>query len=293
MLGKTGMCLITFLILASLVVQAKFPKRQWLIPLNPDSFKSSSDNQTFLVEFYVPNCKSCASLRLELDYFLTILEAGSNTNITVGTLDCIKHGNFCHELNVTEYPTVGIFQKKGEQHRFIDGSLNLQTLQQSLGLHNSGGEFVGRDSNDALLCEPGNVYHLTSGTFTQTVASGVFFIKFYSPKCVHCNQLAPTWIALAKAMKGNDICVAEVDCLASAAVCRSFNVAQVPHIAWLRNGEKVEVYTGPRELQYLEEFARVMMGEKYHDDERNLSIITIKMANDLSLMLAFMIYIFR
>lgn len=291
MLGKTSLCSPMFLILASLVVQAKIQNRQWMIPLNPDSFKSSSDNQTFLVEFFVPNCRSCASLRLELNYFLTILEATSNTNITVGTLDCIKHAKFCHELNVTEYPTVGIFQKRGEQHRFINGSPNLQTLQQSLGLYNNGGALVGRHVDDDLLCDPGNVYHLISGTFTQTVASGVFFIKFYSPKCFHCNQLAPTWIELAKKMKENHICVAEVDCLASAAVCKSFNVTQVPQIAWFRNGKKVRVYTGPRDLNYLEEFAEDMIAGRYKD-KKNLSTIPIKNANNLCLMLAIMIYTF-
>ncbi|XP_030241157.1 thioredoxin domain-containing protein 5-like [Drosophila navojoa] len=292
MLGKTGLCLITFLILASVAVQAKFQKRQWLIPLNPDSFKSFSDDQRFLVQFYVPNCKSCAFLRLDLNYLLTILEATSNNNITVGTLDCIKHENFCHELNITEYPTMGIFEKRGEQHRFIDGSPNMQTLQQSLGIHNNGVEFVGPDSDNALLCEPGSVQHLNSGTFTHTVASGVFFIKFYSPKCVHCNQLAPTWIKLSKKLKGSDICVAEVDCLASAALCRSFNVTEVPHIAWFQNGKEVRVYTGPRDLNYLEEFAKDMIAGRSRDT-KNLSAIAIKKANDLYLMLVFMIYIFN
>ncbi|XP_023177538.1 thioredoxin domain-containing protein 5-like [Drosophila hydei] len=289
MLGNTDLCSPLILVLASLLVQAKLPLRQELISLSPNSLRSSSDGQVFLAELYVAHCESCSSLRL--NYLAAILEDRSDANVTVGTIDCIKYANFCSELNITKYPTVGIFKRRGEQYRLLYGSPDLLTLMKVLGLQHDGGMVESRELRDERICNPGRVFALEPGTFTRTLSHGQFLVKFYSPTCFHCRVLAPAWIELATRLQSYDLCVGELDCTIAVAICNNFEIKHVPTIAWFRNGEKVQVYSGPRDLSYLKEFALDMLHGTYRN-RYSYSTGSIKERNDVFLILAFTIYIF-
>ena len=55
------------------------------------------------------------------------------------------------------------------------------------------------------------LYVLTDKTFSEVIAKGYTFVKFFAPWCGHCKRLAPTWDALAREYQNNkDINIAKV-----------------------------------------------------------------------------------
>ena len=81
-------------------------------------------------------------------------------------------------------------------------------------------------------------------------------------RCGHCKKLAPTWVQLAEQMRGK-LTVAEVDCEAHGAICRSQGVTGYPMLFYY-NGEgkgsgKTE-YTSGRRLDQLTAFVDKVSG---------------------------------
>ncbi|XP_039285633.1 dnaJ homolog subfamily C member 10 [Nilaparvata lugens] len=69
-----------------------------------------------------------------------------------------------------------------------------------------------------------------------------WFVNFYSPLCSHCHELAPTWRALAKQLKGV-VMFAAVNCEDDWALCRQQNIRSYPSLMFYPKGER---YQGSR-----------------------------------------------
>jgi protein disulfide-isomerase len=111
---------------------------------------------------------------------------------------------------------------------------------------------------------------LTAESFQKHVTKtrDLWFIKFYSPRCTHCQALAPNWFQMAKGTKGI-LNVGEVNCETEPRLCRDAGVKGYPTIYFFRGGERVE-YNGLRGLgdliNYTKKAVDVASGVKYVDN---------------------------
>ncbi|KAF9092549.1 hypothetical protein BGX23_004182 [Mortierella sp. AD031] len=99
---------------------------------------------------------------------------------------------------------------------------------------------------------------LTGADFASNVASGTTFVKFYSPYCGHCINLAPTWEQLAVNHQSwantKDFKFAEVNCLLEGDVCDDNDVNSYPNMQLFREGKSVHLYKGGRSIEELTDF---------------------------------------
>ncbi|KAM0795147.1 hypothetical protein BDR22DRAFT_814057 [Usnea florida] len=101
----------------------------------------------------------------------------------------------------------------------------------------------------------GNSVSLTPESFQKLVTNtqDPWFVKFYVPWCHHCQDLAPTWLQMAKELQGK-LNVGEVNCDAEVRLCKDVHVRAYPTIHFFKGGERVE-YDGLRGLGDLVSYA--------------------------------------
>ncbi|KAG0292270.1 hypothetical protein BGZ96_004393 [Linnemannia gamsii] len=94
---------------------------------------------------------------------------------------------------------------------------------------------------------------LTGADFATNVASGTTFVKFYSPRCGHCINLAPTWEQLAvnhqEWANTKDFKFAEVNCLLEGDLCEDNDVTGYPNMQLFNQGKSVHLYKGGRTIE--------------------------------------------
>uniref|UniRef100_A0A3Q2QK14 DnaJ homolog subfamily C member 10 n=1 Tax=Fundulus heteroclitus TaxID=8078 RepID=A0A3Q2QK14_FUNHE len=96
---------------------------------------------------------------------------------------------------------------------------------------------------------------LDSGEFEAAVDSGeIWFVNFYSPRCSHCHQLAPTWREFAKEMDGV-IRIGAVNCGDNHHLCRRKGINSYPSLYIYRAGQRPEKFTGERNKDNLVRFS--------------------------------------
>ncbi|XP_020784724.2 dnaJ homolog subfamily C member 10 [Boleophthalmus pectinirostris] len=96
---------------------------------------------------------------------------------------------------------------------------------------------------------------LDSGDFEAAVNSGeIWFINFYSPRCSHCHQLAPTWREMAKEMDGV-IRIGAVNCGDNHQLCRRKGIHSYPSLYLYRAGQTPEKFSGERSKDNLVRFS--------------------------------------
>ncbi|KAF9180862.1 hypothetical protein BGZ51_005826 [Haplosporangium sp. Z 767] len=99
---------------------------------------------------------------------------------------------------------------------------------------------------------------LTGSDFASGIAKGTTFVKFYSPQCGYCQQLAPKWEKVAvehqEWEKTKDFKFAEVNCLIDGDLCHDNNVRYYPSLQLFRSGKKVDEYEGSRSVKAMNEY---------------------------------------
>ncbi|XP_077304256.1 dnaJ homolog subfamily C member 10 [Lithobates pipiens] len=99
------------------------------------------------------------------------------------------------------------------------------------------------------------VITLDRGEFDGAINSGeLWFINFYSPRCSHCHDLAPTWREFAKEMDGL-IRVGAVNCGDDRMLCRSRGINSYPSLYIFKAGMSPVKYFGDRVKDNLVNFA--------------------------------------
>lgn len=83
------------------------------------------------------------------------------------------------------------------------------------------------DPDSFQLPEP-----LTQANFDEVTSERLTFVEFFSPYCIHCKQLAPTWRATYKQfeeqMKKLNVDMRQVDCVESGDLCDREDVSSYP-----------------------------------------------------------------
>ncbi|NXV72388.1 DJC10 protein, partial [Atlantisia rogersi] len=96
---------------------------------------------------------------------------------------------------------------------------------------------------------------LDRGEFDAAVNSGeLWFVNFYSPRCSHCHDLAPTWREFAKEMDGV-IRIGAVNCGDNRMLCRIKGINSYPSLYVFKTGMQPVKYYGDRSKESLKNFA--------------------------------------
>ncbi|XP_008113693.2 dnaJ homolog subfamily C member 10 [Anolis carolinensis] len=96
---------------------------------------------------------------------------------------------------------------------------------------------------------------LDRGEFDAAVTSGeLWFINFYSPRCSHCHDLAPTWREFAKEMDGL-LRIGAVNCGDNRMLCRMKGINSYPSLYVFKTGMNPVKYYGDRSKESLMSFA--------------------------------------
>lgn len=107
---------------------------------------------------------------------------------------------------------------------------------------------------------------LTMQDFDSVTSKQLSFVEFFSPYCLHCKQLAPTWEATVEEyqaeMKDLKIQMRQVNCIESGDLCEREDVVYYPNLrlytpAKDKNGKLV-----PGKLKFVGSFPRSIMRTK-------------------------------
>uniref|UniRef100_A0A493T3J8 Thioredoxin domain-containing protein n=1 Tax=Anas platyrhynchos platyrhynchos TaxID=8840 RepID=A0A493T3J8_ANAPP len=189
-----------------------------VISLTPETFVELVDRrkreEIWMVDFYAPWCGPCQALMPEWKKMARML----NGLISVGSVDCQKYYSFCHQQSVQGYPEIRLFpQKSKTTHQYY--SYN--------GWHRDSYSLRGW----ALGYLPQVSVDLTPQSFTEKVLNGKdhWVIDFYAPWCGPCQNFAPEFEILARAVKGK-VKAGKVDCQAYGQTCRSADIRAYPTV---------------------------------------------------------------
>ncbi|KAF5390461.1 hypothetical protein D9757_005238 [Collybiopsis confluens] len=231
--------------------------------LTPDNFKESISTGVWFIEHFSPYCGHCRAFASTWEE-LVEKNADSNedaTGVRLAQINCAVHGDLCNSNGVKGYPQMNIY-KDGEFVETFKGARELPRLTEFLKRHAPAAPppFV-KDADEEIIQETpdtnanptGNVMVLNDSNFDSTLSEGPAFVKFYAPWCGHCKKLAPTWKNLAKSMQYK-LNIAEVDCEAHKALCKSQQIPGFPSLLYFSQGSKTE-YSGSRKLDQLRDFA--------------------------------------
>merc|ERR1719322_2103567 len=122
--------------------------------------------------------------------------------------------------------------------------------------------------DDVKVEDVEGLYDVTDGNLNKWLSEHEFgFVKFYAPWCGHCKRLEPTWKELAKNFISNSrIAVARVDCTKNKKACQEHFVRGYPTLLLFKKNEKLEDYSGSRDLKSLTNFINKNLNEEEVDD---------------------------
>lgn len=108
----------------------------------------------------------------------------------------------------------------------------------------------------------GKLYILNDKSFRGHVKSGDNFVMFYAPWCGHCKQLKPTWEQLAKKPGVKGVQISKVDCTASEATCKEYNVSGYPTLLYFRNGKMIDTFSGDKSIDGMKSYLKKKKKDK-------------------------------
>lgn len=251
--------IITSLALAALAL----PTSAKSTDLTPETFKSSVSKGVWFIEHFSPYCGHCISFAPTWDKLANDVET-EIPSVHLAQVNCVLHGDLCDTNGVKAYPTMQIFED-GKMVEQFKGARELDRLKAFILKHTKAVEEeeehheepaqapeVTKQPPRPILNPTGEVDALTSATFTQALARGPTFVKFFAPWCGHCKKLAPIWKQLARHMQ-NHVQIAQVNCDDESALCQSNNIKGYPTLVYFSNGAHSE-YNGGRKLDQLKAF---------------------------------------
>ncbi|KAF7267893.1 thioredoxin domain-containing protein pretaporter [Rhynchophorus ferrugineus] len=209
------------------------------------------------VMFYVPWCQQCTNLLSTWDQLAKLLSE-KDANIRVAKVDCMDDAKLCSEQDITGYPVLKLFKVGNAEGILFRGLRDLTSLTNFINE-----QFIERKIGHSEMGKEFPLKELNFENFDTVLEEGKSFVKFYAPWCGHCQRLAPTWLALAKAMEFNEeITIAKIDCTEYRGLCSSYDVRAYPTLLWFENGQKLDRYTGERSLEELKKYVNKMAGAK-------------------------------
>ncbi|KAF4796784.1 DnaJ subfamily C member 10 [Turdus rufiventris] len=247
-------------ILYDIVAFAKESVNSHVITLGPQNFPDK-EKEPWLVDFFAPWCPPCRALLPELRKASKHLYG----QLKFGTLDCTVHEGLCNMHNIRAYPTTVVFNQS-DVHEYEGHHSAEQILEFIEDLRNPSvvsltpetfAELVQRRKREEIWmvdfyapCSY-NGWHrdayslrgwglgylpqvsvdLTPQSFTEKVLNGKdhWVIDFYAPWCGPCQNFAPEFEMLARAVKGK-VKAGKVDCQAYGHTCQTADIRAYPTV---------------------------------------------------------------
>lgn len=211
------------------------------------------------VKFYAPWCGHCQRLAPAWDELASALEYDST--VSISKVDCTQFRPVCQEFEVKGYPTL-LWIVDGKKVEKYTGARSLDDLKSYVD-RMAGTKRTAGASNDekvtATVVEGAAVLQLTADIFEHSISKGVTFVKFFAPWCGHCKRMSPTWDELAvKFVDDATVKIAKVDCTLAnnKELCSEQEVNGFPTIFLYKDGEKLNEYSGSRQLDDLFDYVR-------------------------------------
>jgi len=228
-----------------------------LLVLSAASFPAAVAKGDTFVKFYAPWCGHCQKLAPAWSELAKAFE--KDEQVKIAKVDCTLHQAVCQEHEVKGYPTLAYF-RAGRKVETYKGARTLSELKEFV--TTTKGEAGSAASDDGKVPEPAAptaVAKLDKDNFAKATKTGLAFVKFFAPWCGHCKRLAPTWEQLAKQYEENaGVTIAHVDCTAddnaNRELCSEHGVNGFPTLNIYKDGEKVDEYSGKRDLEDLAAF---------------------------------------
>jgi thioredoxin domain-containing protein 5 len=148
------------------------------------------------------------------------------------------------KFKVNGYPTLILFKDGEKVTEYLSGNRKVEDLREYL-------DYVTtpkKNDGEILELDENNFEIETSLFSTQT------FVKFYSPNCGYCKQVAPIWKELAKKLEGTSVRIAKIDCTLHKAPCERFEIEGYPTMLFLTEGNYMRYGKG-RTLEDFEKFS--------------------------------------
>jgi protein disulfide-isomerase A1 len=194
------------------------------------------------VDFYAPWCGHCQALAPDWEKVATELKGKSD--VVIAKLDCDKHGAVCQKNDVKGYPTLIWFENGAPQ--VYKGDRNVKDLV----------EFASKKAEE--VSSEGPVATITTANFDRTVRSrDLALIKFYTPWCGHCKNLAPAFEKVRAELDDRWL-VGEVNCDVNPALCDEYGVTGYPQVHFMRKGKQT-VFTGQRTTEGIANWAKAQV----------------------------------
>ncbi|OMJ28298.1 Thioredoxin domain-containing protein 5 [Smittium culicis] len=256
------------------------------VVLHTDTFPEFTKNGTWFVKFYSPKCgysRRLAPHWVKMTNFLH--EDAINNGIRFAEFDCLAEGTICTKELVDGYPTLFLYNNGKQIEEYLDVNefdplvqyyhkikkrfpvaSDKQSPESTIAQSSSAPITTKPSPIEPSTSEPSPIAPSTSepsktsalkvldkNKFDELVKEKPIFIKFFSPTCSHCLNLAPNWIKLADELK-DKVGVYEFDCLADSDFCSKNNISGYPTLRMVYNDQIVD-YTAEREVALMKDFA--------------------------------------
>ncbi|XP_034672298.1 thioredoxin domain-containing protein 5 homolog [Drosophila subobscura] len=246
-----------------------------VVDLSEDTFAKHVSSGNHFVKFFAPWCSHCQRLAPTWDELAKELKQFSG--VTISKIDCTQYRSVCQDFEVKGYPTL-LWIEDGKKIEKYSGARDLPTLktyvEKMVGVPTEKKESSDTAAQEAAKekadeeAEKLKPQQLSGeAAFTQAVAEGTAFIKFYAPWCGHCQKLQPTWEQLATETHNaqSGVVIAKVDCTApeNKQICIDEQVEGYPTLFLYKNGQRQDEYEGSRTLPELKAYLKKTIG---HDE---------------------------
>lgn len=265
--------------------------------LTSDEFKPQQMHGLWLIEFYSPYCPLCKDFAPKykgaFEDFLSITEVKAH-ELRWAAVNCVESADLCNVENVRGYPSISLYKNGRKMHQYR-GSLeraaiidyaksilknpNLETLDAGYFPENESVDLPAQESalSDSAFykdnsapkawaerSEPystGVSVSFTPADFEKLVnkTTNQWIIKFYSPRCLHCQNMASSWTQFARNVKGR-LNVGEVDCDKYFDLCENCDIIKYPTIRMYLGGGVFHDYKGEYLESGYEVFAKAAIG---------------------------------
>lgn len=214
-----------------------------IVPLTDATFDGTIESTTFvLVKFFAAWCGHCKNMAQDYEDLAKAYKIHSK-NLIIAELDGDNNPESIKKYNIEGYPTLYLF-KKGSS----PVSLPPTTPRTFDGLS----EFLHQETGLKIAprLSTSNVVILNSENFDSTVKDKCSFIKFFTPWCGHCKNMAQDYEKLASVFKAEpNVVIGKINCDDYRDTCTRFSVAGYPTLKLFK--ESPEDYTGSRDLKSL------------------------------------------